>query len=54
MTAEPPGNRHEAAAFSLANGTAVEKSKAIRFIKNAIIGNRTNKERYLSLGVTER
>jgi hypothetical protein len=43
--------KHEAAVQTLVGGNAHEKISAVRFIKNSIIGNRSNKQLYLTLGI---
>jgi hypothetical protein len=43
--------KHQNAMAAIANGTLEEKTYSIRFIKNSIIGNKSNKLLYQELGL---
>ncbi|KAI8916597.1 armadillo-type protein [Powellomyces hirtus] len=47
-------SKHEAAVAGLDALDLQERTRAVRFIKNNVIGNRTKKEMYLSMGVAAR
>ncbi|KAI8822623.1 armadillo-type protein [Fimicolochytrium jonesii] len=46
--------KHEAALAALNSADPQERTRAVRFIKNNVIGNRVKKELYLGLGVAAR
>ncbi|KAJ3165421.1 hypothetical protein HDU88_004217 [Geranomyces variabilis] len=51
---QPPPPKHLLAVQQLRSPDPQDRSRAVRFIKNCIIGNRTKKDLYLGLGVATR
>lgn len=47
-------SRYEESIKELGSQDDTKKLKALRFIKNSVIGNKTKKELYIKLGVVQR
>jgi hypothetical protein len=47
-------SKYEESIKELCSNDEAKKIKALRFIKNSVIGNKTKKELYIQLGVAER